>query len=262
MIPAKMKPAISEIPARKRKVLIAHGIGEHSGLYSRLACALLDEFDVYAMDYAGHGQSEGNRLEFKMENLVEDFVLFSRLCVQEHDEVYAFGHSLGGAVIILALQTKRLPGNVKAAVLSAPAVNFNVPTFVIPALQWIGGLFPGLRVLKIDAEVRSKRVADVIAKDWLMSRERIPFSSLRSIFDAFPLIRLAAKDINVPVLVIQGDQDSVIPIADLERFFADIPFTIEKLLVLIKDGLHDTVLEEAGYPGSGMDAVVDWLKAR
>ncbi|MGW0801479.1 alpha/beta fold hydrolase [Nonomuraea sp. NPDC002799] len=48
-------------------VLLLHGLGEHLGLYDQLALRLTTiGAEVHALDHAGHGHSEGERV------LVED----------------------------------------------------------------------------------------------------------------------------------------------------------------------------------------------
>ncbi|RIK81449.1 MAG: hypothetical protein DCC68_08515 [Planctomycetota bacterium] len=43
-------------------VLLAHGVGEHSGRYEHVAAYLVERgYAVFALDHRGHGRSEGRR---------------------------------------------------------------------------------------------------------------------------------------------------------------------------------------------------------
>jgi len=88
-------------------------------MYETLARRLDTEFHVYAIDFRGHGDSgvpdDGN---FAWAAMVDDL-----LAIVDHlglERVAAFGHSLGGSIVLLAELTR--PGVIAAGFLYEPIV--------------------------------------------------------------------------------------------------------------------------------------------
>ena len=89
-------------------VYLLHGYADHSGRYDALARALADAgFAVHALDYGGHGQSEGER------GYTERFAHWVQDALQLALEVrpapagarrFLLGHSTGGTVALEALR--------------------------------------------------------------------------------------------------------------------------------------------------------------
>lgn len=102
-------------------VVIAHGLGEHSGRYRQLAQYLnRSGFSVYALDHYGHGQSDGVR------GHIDDFALYSedlhhfiRLVKRDNAGrgLHLLGHSMGGVV---ACGCAIRYGGIDSLTLSAP----------------------------------------------------------------------------------------------------------------------------------------------
>ena len=86
-------------------IQIAHGLGEHSKRYGRLASALAAAgFAVYAHDHRGHGGSLkssgvlGDAGEAGWNGLVADVAQHQKIIRNEHEEglpTFLFGHSMG-----------------------------------------------------------------------------------------------------------------------------------------------------------------------
>ena len=105
------------------RLLLVHGLGEHTGRYEPLAEALTRRgYAVLAYDQRGHGRSAGRR------GHVDAFELFIEDLVAVHSRMnellpgpglpFLYGHSMGGLVLLRYLQTRRPPA--PGAVLSAP----------------------------------------------------------------------------------------------------------------------------------------------
>ncbi|MGI9626867.1 MAG: lysophospholipase [Longimicrobiales bacterium] len=104
-------------------VLIVHGWGEHQGRYKELSDRLVGlGFSVWSYDLRGHGASGGPKGHTpQFSTLADDLTL-----VTEHARAidgpqlpwFLLGHSLGGLIVLRALQTRRC--NPAAACLSAP----------------------------------------------------------------------------------------------------------------------------------------------
>ncbi|WP_066962946.1 alpha/beta hydrolase [Microbulbifer sp. Q7] len=106
-------------------VVIAHGLGEHSGRYRHLARALnAHGYSVYALDHAGHGQSEGRRGDIKdFSAYAEDLACCIRLVRHENPDqrIHLLGHSMGGVIACATVARAADGAQVDSLILSAPA---------------------------------------------------------------------------------------------------------------------------------------------
>jgi alpha-beta hydrolase superfamily lysophospholipase len=93
-------------------VVIAHGIGEHSGRYAHVAGRLTATgFAAYGLDHRGHGHSSGPRaLIGRMDHAVTDVDSLVTLAAARHVSrpVYLLGHSMGGAIAITYAKAREL----------------------------------------------------------------------------------------------------------------------------------------------------------
>ena len=111
--------AVHDLGGRGAPLLIAHATGFCGGAYTALAAALAPQFHVWALDFRGHGDSTSPAGDdFAWTGMGEDLV-----AVAEHigEAPYAgFGHSMGGAAVLLAEQAR--PGLFHSAFLYEPIV--------------------------------------------------------------------------------------------------------------------------------------------
>jgi alpha-beta hydrolase superfamily lysophospholipase len=85
-------------------ILVVHGLGEHSGRYASTAAVLAGAgFAVHALDYRGHGRSEGRRVHV---DDVDDYVADVQAGLTEARRrspgvsVFLLGHSQGGLIAL------------------------------------------------------------------------------------------------------------------------------------------------------------------
>jgi pimeloyl-ACP methyl ester carboxylesterase len=99
--------------------VILHATGFHGHAYVAMTAQLRRHFHVWAVDLRGHGAStapdDGN---FAWNGMVDD--LLGAVDAIGADPVHAFGHSMGGAVV-LAAEVRR-PGLLKSAYVFEPIV--------------------------------------------------------------------------------------------------------------------------------------------
>jgi pimeloyl-ACP methyl ester carboxylesterase len=100
-------------------LIICHATGFHGRAYSPMARALVAHHHVWAIDFRGHGASTPPSTgDFAWSGMAHDLLA----CIDAigTSAVLAFGHSLGGAAVLLA-ETSR-PGSIAAAYLYEPIV--------------------------------------------------------------------------------------------------------------------------------------------
>lgn len=82
----------------KRKLLIAHANGYAGGCYDYIIAALQADYHVCALDFAGHGESQGT-LDFSSWNFFCDQIL-AFLDHKDWPACAAIGHSVGGGSLL------------------------------------------------------------------------------------------------------------------------------------------------------------------
>ncbi len=100
-------------------LVICHATGFNAGAYAPLAAELAPAFDVWGIDLRGHGASTAPDSEnFAWTGMGEDLLA----CIEAIDAgpVYAVGHSMGGAAIMIAELAK--PGSIIATYLYEPII--------------------------------------------------------------------------------------------------------------------------------------------
>jgi alpha-beta hydrolase superfamily lysophospholipase len=98
---------IWDIDSLKANLVFSHGVGEHSGLYHRLAHSLNPQgFKVWAIDHVAHGHTTGSLEElYGISSAVDDFGELVKLARTDAPNLSLFivGHSLGGVIASLLL---------------------------------------------------------------------------------------------------------------------------------------------------------------
>jgi acylglycerol lipase len=197
-------------------LVIAHGLGEHSGRYDRLARALsAHAIGCCAVDLRGMGESQGRRGHLdRWQQWVDDFATLYRSVLEEADgeEVVPLGHSFGGVVVTTAVLHREITP--QRFVLSNPAFQaaIKVPAWklrlarvanrVVPMLTMSNGVDPS--ALSRDPAAVEEYRADKLVHDRLSAR-------LATEWMAASQEALArAAEIDVPFLLIVGSDDRLI----------------------------------------------------
>lgn len=223
----------------KRIVVLAHGIGEHSGRYEHVAERLAaDGAIVYAPDHHGHGRSQGERgLVDDFESMVDDVALVVDKARSEHNglPVALLGHSLGGLVATRYVQ--RGPHGLSALVLTGPFVGGN------PAFEGLLAMDP-IPDVPIDTALLSRdpTVGEDYANDALVYHGPIARTSLETIFAAVDAVRSGPGFGALPTLWIHGDDDQLAPL-DVTRAAVE-HVRGDQLEELILPGARHEVLNE------------------
>ena len=111
--------ALHDLGGTGAPLLVCHATGFHGRMYAPLARRLTARFHVFALDFRGHGASTvPDDGDMAWAGMADDLLA----CVDAigAPSLHAFGHSMGGAAILLS--ELRRPGTIAGAYLYEPIV--------------------------------------------------------------------------------------------------------------------------------------------
>lgn len=211
----------------RARMLLVHGLGEHSGRYAALAGDLNAlGISARAFDHRGHGKSGGKRgVSGKDPDcLSRDTVeVFEAYAAEGSDLPFLFGHSMGGLVAMHAVC--KLGLRPRGLVASSPALASHAGKFdrllskllvrIAPDLTVANGLpadklshAPGLERAYLDDPDNHNRVSARLAQ---------------YIFEAGPEVIAAAPGWSVPALLQIAGSDRLVDPAGARAFAAAAP---------------------------------------
>jgi pimeloyl-ACP methyl ester carboxylesterase len=224
-------------------VLLIHGIGDNSTTWSTVQTKLAQRFTVIAPDLLGHGKSDKPRADYSVAAYANG--MRDLLSVLDIERVTVVGHSLGGGVAMqFAYQFPQLVDrlvlvgaggvtkdvNIALRIASMPLGTealalLRIP-LVLPALQAfgrIGGTLFGSTgvgrdlpdVLRILTDLPEPRASSAFAR------------TLRAVVDwrgqVVTMLDRCYLTESIPVQLIWGSQDAVIPVAHAHLAHAAMP---------------------------------------
>ncbi|MFL1467967.1 alpha/beta fold hydrolase [Marinobacter sp. DUT-3] len=218
-------------------VVLIHGFGANKDNWTRLAAELTDDFNVYAIDLPGHGDSSKDLdLGYRFEDQVQHV---SRILdALDIDQAHMMGNSMGGA--ITALYAARFPEQVRSAVLFDPAGIFEYDSELVdlvtegdnPLIPRKPGDFDRLMDFALEKKPFAPwPILDVMEQKAIANREvnEVIFAAIRDT-GYEPDFRNAITQIRAPVLVVWGKEDRVINYRNADVFVERIPNARKVLL--------------------------------
>ncbi len=201
-------------PAPVRAViLLAHGLGEHSGRYQTFAEYFSARgISVVAPDHIGHGVSPGDRAH------VSTFDDYLGPLGELRDEIerwypglpcFLVGHSMGGliAVCFLLDHQHRFTG----VALSGAAFAVPQPPSAVALLlnRFISWCRPKMGLLKLDAtEIsRDPKVVQDYIDDPLVHDGKVSARLVAELFKSMQRVKSEAGKITLPILLMHGSED-------------------------------------------------------
>jgi alpha-beta hydrolase superfamily lysophospholipase len=237
-------------------VVLVHGYGEHSGRYEHVGGALAEAgFAAWTTDLRGHGRTSGERASVaRIADLADDVgvVLEEARAANAHLRVFVLGHSMGGLVATcVALDP---PFALRGLILSGPAVGD--PAGLDMALGM--DPFPELSISS-DGLSRDPAVVSDYDTDPLNYRGAFRRETLQALADGARAVRARAAEIKLPLLVLHGGEDPIVPALGSQELFAAVSSTDKQ--IEIYPGLRHEILNEPEGAEIAR-AIAAWIAAR
>jgi acylglycerol lipase len=237
------------------RLLVVHGYAEHSGRYDAFARQMArGGIAVAAPDLQGHGRSGGVRAKVEsLAHVVADARrALDRLASDSDAFPFVLGHSMGGLVataLVLAEQHR-----VAGLILSGAAIGD--PTL----LESLLAIDPFPEVVLDSAHLsRDPRVAAAYDADPLNYRGPMLRETVASLTSGAREVRAQAHILRLPLLVLHGGDDALVPAAGSEELARDAASKDKECEVLT--GLRHEILNEPEGPEIA-ERVLGWIRRR
>ncbi len=211
----------------RARVLLVHGLGEHSARYAALAETLNARgISVRAFDHRGHGKSQGRRgvVGSDPHGLSNDALeLFQTYAAEGSDLPFLFGHSMGGLVVMHAVA--KLGLRPRGLIASSPALASYAGGFDRLLSKVLRRLAPDLTVangLPADKLSHAPGIERAYLEDTL-NHNRISARLARYIFESGPEVIAAASVWSVPTLLQFAGSDRLVDPAGARTFVRRSP---------------------------------------
>ena len=250
-------------PQPRARLLLVHGLGEHSGRYDALARELNAQgISLRAFDHRGHGRSQGMRGVVGKEAacLSRDTTeIFNAYAAESGDVPFLLGHSMGGLVVMHAVAEQRL--RPRGLIASSPALASHAGAFDRLLSKLLLHVAPDLTVANGLPADRLSHAAGVERTylDDPLNHNRISARLARYIFDAGPEVIAAAPQWAVPTLLQIAGSDQLVDPAGARAFAKAAPR--ETVELHDYNGLYHEIYNEA-EPGRSnvVNDLKDWLR--
>jgi alpha-beta hydrolase superfamily lysophospholipase len=232
--------------SERARMVIAHGLGEHSGRYGNVIERMLPEgISVWVPDHRGHGRSGGHRghvLNFEqyLTDLRETVDLAKKDMPAEMP-CFLLGHSMGGLIALyFAL---RYPDFVDGLVASSPCLGMVIE---VPPVKRVLGSFmscvwPGMTMGNGLDPTKISRDQDVVSayKSDPLVHDRVSARFFTELLATIESVNQQASTLNVPVLMQVADEDYLVNAHSSKHFFEKL--TLEDKTLHIYDGMYHEI---------------------
>jgi alpha-beta hydrolase superfamily lysophospholipase len=250
---------------RRSAVLVnLHGLGDHSGLYPTLASHFPGRgIALYAYDMRGNGRSPGQRAYLRSwDELRGDLHAFLEL-VREWERgtpLFLLGNSLGG-LVVLDYALHRPGGLAGVAVAAPPLGKLGVPPILMALGRVMSRIIPRFSLpvgMDLTGLARDPAVVQAVVSDPLFHRRGTARLSTE-VSAAIARVQALAGNLSVPLLILHGSADRMVPPDGSREFFTKVGFP-DREFREYPDGYHG-LFADFGYQQVLAD-LEHWIEAR
>jgi alpha-beta hydrolase superfamily lysophospholipase len=249
-------------------LVIAHGLGEHSGRYSNVVDYLWPKgFSIWALDHCGHGRSDGKRghvLSFG--EYLQDLGQLVEMASRERGQgrkLFVLGHSLGGLITVsFALNS---PEYVDGYIVSSPALGMIIEVPMVKKIlgNVMSSIWPGLQLaneLEPSHISHDPAVVDAYVNDPLV-HSKVSARWFTEFTGAMEKANRQAARIKTPILMQVAGDDKLVNAEASRAFFERLQ--VEDKTLKLYPGLYHEIYNEVDEQKSTVLADLEqWLTAR
>lgn len=264
-----------------RGLLYIHGFNDYFFQGALGDSAVAHRWNFMAVDLRRYGRSlRPGMKRFQVRNLNEYFPdIDSAIVAMNHagiDTVVIMGHSTGGLIASLYMNTRPLPC-VKGLVLNSPFLDWNMGSFtrkvLIPVVSCLGGKFPNISISQGSSGAYAHSLLAGYGGEWeydtskkLIISPAVTSGWIHAIHDAQGELDKHA-DIRVPILLMHSDKsvggahasegDAVLNVDDISRRGRRLGPDVTEATV--PGGLHDLILSRPEVRAAVYAVIFNWL---
>lgn len=247
-------------------VIIHHGFGEHLGRFDHVADYLLESgYNVMRFDVRGHGLTKGPKGRVDTwERFIEDMDRIYALTkeLSGHLPIFTLGHSMGGMITLMygLYAPENLQGQVFTGAASGelPYIQGKAPRMLLEKgdEHFPGTMFPN--IVKDDV-CSDPEVVEAYLNDPLVLK-KVGFDFLKAfLIDSPQYINEHIQEYTLPILILHGEEDKVVPVELSERLYARV--ASEDKTFKAYPNLYHEILNEKEHPFI-LAEIVYWLDKR
>jgi alpha-beta hydrolase superfamily lysophospholipase len=218
------------LSVRTRAILVnLHGLGDHSSLYPSIAAHFPARgIAVHAFDMRGNGRSPGQRgYVRRWEEYPADLHAFlSKVRGSEGIlPMFLLGNSLGGLVVLdYALEH---PEGLSGVVVAAPPLGkLGVPPYLMALGRIMSHIWPRFSLevgMDLSGLARDPKVVEAVLADPFFHRRGTARLSTE-VTRAIERVQTRAGDLAVPLLILHGSADRMVPPEGSRAFFTKVRY--------------------------------------
>lgn len=231
-------------PASDTTIFLIHGLGGRGAQWREQIDVLKDHYTLVVPDLYGHGNSDkprpGKPSPYQFSEFDQD--LQSLFCKFANTKNILIGHSYGGALATsLAIDHQ---DRVNALILIAPLpctpVQHSPSIYLLPAFA-LELLRPWLE-LQFQHLAFDRHAPPALLKEELEAGKMNPLYVIQAMVNDMKVIpRIDITMLTIPVLLIHGEQDGIVPVSSQHDFYHFLPHC---QFASIRQASHMTMLEQ------------------
>ncbi len=247
---------------RRAKLIVVHGLGEHVGRYDVISKEFNEAgIEMVGFDQRGHGENSGRKGHVRsFKDFLDDLNSFVK---GEKCDVPLFmlGHSLGG--LIAARFVEEYPEAVKGVVLSSGAFTSKN---VSGALKFVAKLFSILLpTLTFNNNINPKNLSrnDDVVKEYTsdpLVHSKVSARLAAEMFKNIDILFEKSNGFTLPVLLLAGGQDKVVPPEGTKKLFSKISSQDKKMKIF--EGAYHEIFCDPELSHEFRKVIVDWIVER
>ena len=252
---------VKENPVENAKavVVINHGFAEHMGRYDWVCDTLnASGYSVVRYEVRNHGQTSALLESYR--DFINDFDLLIDRVASTYPglDIFTLGHSMGGMITGMygLVHAEKLKGQI----LSGAALHY-VPAIKgikKPVLDFVATVFPNMMIKNIVDEglCSVSEVVDKYKRDPLVLRKAPAVFYREFTIQAPKFIEEHVEDYTLPVLLLHGEKDTIVPPSISEWFYDKIQSS-DKTRITYPNLQHEILNEYAKEEVMG--DIINWL---